>query len=124
MTGTSILILLALLCLPLTLMAQAGGYDRPSGSAHGSRSPAMARNGMAATSQPLATLAALEILERGGNAVDAAVAAAATLAVVEPMMTGPGGDLFALVWDNRARRLSGLNASGFSPAAANINYFR
>ncbi len=79
---------------------------------------------MVATSQPLASQAALRILERGGNAVDAAVTAAAVLAVVEPMMTGPGGDLFALVWNNRQKRLYGLNASGFSPAEANLNYFR
>jgi gamma-glutamyltranspeptidase / glutathione hydrolase len=72
----------------------------------------MARRGMIATSQPLASAAGLDVLRHGGNAVDAAVTAAAVLAVVEPAMTGVGGDLFALVFDARARRLDGLNASG------------
>lgn len=104
-------------------MTSLSGYDRPYGNRAGSRSPVLAQNGMAACSQPLATQAALDILKRGGNAVDAAVAAAAVLAVVEPMMTGPGGDLFALVWDNRTGRLHGLNASGYSPSAANLDFF-
>lgn len=99
------------------------GYDRPYGNRHGSRSPVLGRNGMVATSHPQATLAALRILEQGGNAIDAAVAAAAVLAVVEPMMTGPGGDLFAMIWDNQEKRLYGLNASGYSPAAADLNFF-
>jgi gamma-glutamyltranspeptidase/glutathione hydrolase len=67
---------------------------------------------MAATSQPLATSAALAVLERGGNAIDAAVTAAAVLSVVEPMMTGIGGDMFAIVWSAKEKRLIGLNASG------------
>ena len=73
--------------------------------------------GMVATSQPLATEAGLQILRDGGNAIDAAVAAAAVLCVVEPAMTGPGGDLFSLIW--RDGELHGLNASGRAPAAAN-----
>ncbi len=80
------------------------------------RSSAVAARGMVATSQPLATQAGLRALERGGNAVDAALAAAAVLCVVEPMSTGVGGDAFALVWRDGA--LSGLNASGRAPAAA------
>ena len=76
------------------------------------RSPVFAPSGVAATSQPLATQAALTVLQRGGNAVDAAVAAAAVLTVVEPMMTGIGGDMFAIVWSAKEKRLFGLNASG------------
>jgi gamma-glutamyltranspeptidase/glutathione hydrolase len=76
------------------------------------RSPVYAPNGIAATSQPLATSAAIAVLEHGGNAFDAAVTAAAVLAVVEPMMTGMGGDMFALAWSAKEKRLVALNASG------------
>jgi gamma-glutamyltranspeptidase/glutathione hydrolase len=78
----------------------------------GGRSPVYAPNGIAATSQPLATTAALNVLQRGGNAIDAAVTAAAVLGVVEPMMTGIGGDMFAIIWSARDRQLTALNASG------------
>ncbi len=76
------------------------------------RSPVYAPNGVAATSQPLATSAALRVLDNGGNAIDAAVTAAAVLSVVEPMMTGIGGDMFAIVWLAKEHRLVALNASG------------
>ena len=79
---------------------------------------------MAATSQPLATSAALQVLQSGGNAVDAAIAANAVLGVVEPMSCGIGGDLFAIVWDAKSKKLYGLNASGRAPGAANIEFFR
>jgi gamma-glutamyltranspeptidase / glutathione hydrolase len=82
------------------------------------RSSAVAAQAMAATSQPLATRAALRVLEDGGNAVDAAVTAAAVLCVVEPMSTGIGGDLFAIVWDDG--KAHGLNASGRSPAGIDV----
>lgn len=102
----------------------AGSADRPARNVHGSRSPVLGRNGMVATSQPLASAAALAVLQRGGNAVDAALAAAAVLWVVEPMMTGPGGDLFAMLWDAPKQQLRGLNASGYSPAGAGAEFFR
>ena len=76
------------------------------------RSPVYAPHGVAATSQPLATEAALSVLQHGGNAIDAAVTAAAVLSVVEPMMTGIGGDMFAIVWSAKEKRLVALNASG------------
>src|SRR5436190_22503054 len=76
------------------------------------RSPVYAPNGVAATSQPLATSAALEVLQHGGNAIDAAVTAAAVLGVVEPMMVGVGGDMFALIWSAKEKKLVALNASG------------
>ncbi len=98
--------------------------DRPFGRTTSGRSAVLARNGMVATSQPLAAQAGLRILRKGGNAIDAAVATAATLAVVEPMMTGPGGDLFVLAYIAKEKKLVGLNASGFSPAAAGIDFFK
>ena len=79
------------------------------------RSEVLARNGMAATSQPLATQAAVDVLKKGGTAVDGAIAANAVLGLVEPVSCGIGGDLFALVWDAGTRSLSGLNGSGRSP---------
>jgi gamma-glutamyltranspeptidase/glutathione hydrolase len=89
--------------------------DRSTGRPFVTRSTAVGRNGMAATSQPLATLAAIEILQAGGNAIDAAIAANAVLGVTEPMSCGLGGDLFAIVWDAKTKKLYGLNASGRSP---------
>src|SRR5262245_66675587 len=80
------------------------------------RAPAVAASAMVATSQPLATRAGLRMLERGGNAADAALAAAAVLSVTEPMSTGIGGDAFALVWKDG--RLDGLDAAGPAPQRA------
>src|SRR5512147_609966 len=85
------------------------------------RSPILADN-VVATSQPLATQAGLAMLARGGNAVDAALATAITLTVVEPVSNGIGSDLFAIVWDGKA--LAGLNASGRAPAAASAQRYR
>jgi gamma-glutamyltranspeptidase/glutathione hydrolase len=92
--------------------------DRPAANIHGTRSVVMGRNGMIATSQPLASAAGLQVLLEGGNAIDAAVTAAAVLAVVEPSMTGIGGDLFAIVYDANTRTLRALNASGRSAYTA------
>jgi gamma-glutamyltranspeptidase / glutathione hydrolase len=97
--------------------------DRPAPNIHATRSVVMGRNGMIATSQPLASAAGLKVLQDGGNAIDAAVAAAAVLAVVEPSMTGIGGDLFAIVYDARTKTLRALNASGRSAYAATPEAF-
>ncbi len=94
--------------------------DRAEGWHAQTRSEVIAENGIVATSQPLAAQAGLRILERGGNAIDAAVAAAAVLNVVEPMMTGMGGDLFAIVYSAKDRKLHALNASGMAPTGATI----
>jgi gamma-glutamyltranspeptidase/glutathione hydrolase len=97
--------------------------DRPAANPHSTRSVVMARHGMIATSQPLASAAGLKVLQDGGNAIDAAIAAASVLAVVEPTMTGIGGDLFAIVYDAKAKALRGLNASGRSAYAATPEAF-
>jgi gamma-glutamyltranspeptidase/glutathione hydrolase len=97
--------------------------DRPAANPHSTRSVVMGRNGMIATSQPLASAAGLKVLQDGGNAIDAAVTAAAVLAVVEPTMTGIGGDLFAIVYDAKTKTLRALNASGRSAYAATPDVF-
>lgn len=98
--------------------------DRITGLPFASRSEVIAQNGMACTSQPLATQAALDILKSGGNAIDAAIAANAVLGLVEPTGNGIGGDLFAIVWDAKSQQLYGLNASGRSPYNLTLDYFK
>jgi gamma-glutamyltranspeptidase/glutathione hydrolase len=88
------------------------------------RSCVLARDGMVCTSVPAASAAGVEMLRRGGNAVDAALAAAAVMTVVEPMQNGLGGDAFALLWSARERRLVGLNGSGRAPAGHTLDAFR
>jgi gamma-glutamyltranspeptidase/glutathione hydrolase len=98
--------------------------DRTSGYLAQSRSEVLARNGMIASSQPLAAEAGLEILKRGGNAIDAAVAAAAVLNVVEPGSAGIGGDMFTIVWSAKDKQLLALNGSGRAPAGATLEHLR
>jgi gamma-glutamyltranspeptidase / glutathione hydrolase len=97
--------------------------DRVTGHNFATRSEVIAQNGMAATSHPLATQVALDILKKGGTAVDAAIAANAMLGLMEPTGCGIGGDLFAIIWDSGSRRLHGLNASGRSPGGLTAGYF-
>ncbi len=111
-------LLLSLVCF--ASMAQ----DRITGKNFATRSEVIAQNGMAATSQPLATQVALDILKNGGNAIDAAIAANATLGLMEPTGCGIGGDLFAIVWDAKSQKLYGLNASGRSPKSLTLEYFK
>jgi gamma-glutamyltranspeptidase/glutathione hydrolase len=91
------------------------GQDRITGLGFATRSEVIAKHCMAATSQPLATQVALDVMREGGNAIDAAIAANATLGLMEPTGNGIGGDLFAIVWIQKEQRLYGLNASGRSP---------
>src|SRR5437588_3139245 len=112
----------AAIAMMTTSHAQAPG-DRPAPNPRATRSVVMGRNGMVATSQPLASAAGLKALQDGGNAVDAAISAAAVLAVVEPTMNGVGGDLFAIVYDAKTKTLRALNASGRSGYAATPDAF-
>jgi gamma-glutamyltranspeptidase/glutathione hydrolase len=108
-----------LLLIGVSLYAQ----DRSVGKTFTTRSEVIAQHGMAATSHPLATQVALDILKSGGNAVDAAIAANACLGLMEPTGSGIGGDLFAILWDSKTRKLYGLNASGRSPYDLEREYF-
>lgn len=98
-------------------------YDRVTGHHFASRSEVMAPEAMAATSQGLATQAALEVMRAGGNAIDAAIAANAMLGLVEPTGNGIGGDLYAIIWHAESQQLYGLNASGRSPMNLTLDYF-
>ena len=108
------------LCCTFGLNAQ----DRVTGLPWATRSEVYAQHGMAATSQPLATQIALDILKQGGSAVDAAIAANAALGLMEPTGCGIGGDLYAIVWDAESKQLYGLNASGRSPKNLSLEKLR
>ena len=110
--------LLFLVFLPLP------GGDRLTGRMFATRSEVIARQGMVAASQPLAAQVGIDILKKGGSAVDAAIAVNAALGLMEPSGAGIGGDLFAIVWDSRTGKLYGLNASGPAPAAISLAYFQ
>ena len=111
--------------LALAIASVPSAADRPPrvpGTA--GRSVVMAPNGMVAASHPLAAQVGLAVLQKGGNAVDAAIATNAALGLMEPTSCGIGGDLYAIVWDAKTRKLYGLNASGRAPGKATIGYFR
>jgi gamma-glutamyltranspeptidase / glutathione hydrolase len=100
------------------------GMDARAQDRSQTRSMVISRNGIVASESPLASQAGVRILESGGNAVDAAIATNAMMGVVEPMMNGIGGDLFAIVYDAKADKLYGLNASGWAPAGLTIEYLQ
>jgi gamma-glutamyltranspeptidase/glutathione hydrolase len=110
--------------LLLTMTTSGYGYDRITGEKFASRSEVIGQNGMVATSHPLATQIGLDILKQGGTAVDAAIAANIALGLMEPTGNGIGGDLFAIVWDAKTKKLHGLNASGPAPKNISIDYFK
>ena len=113
---------LVLLAALSTSSAVAG--DRVTGESFATRSEVFAQHGMVATSQPLATQIGLHILKRGGNAIDAAIAANAALGLMEPTGNGMGGDLFAIVWDAKTGKLYGYNGSGHSPKSLSLEWFK
>ena len=98
--------------------------DRVTGELFSSRSEVISQNGMVATSHPLATQIGVDILKKGGNAIDAAIAANAAVGLMEPTGSGVGGDLFAIIWIEKEKKLYGLNASGRSPKNLDIDYFK
>src|SRR2546422_4552241 len=104
--------LLVLLIVGLRLDAQ---IDRITGNNFATRSEVLARHGMVCTSVPAATEVGIDVLKRGGSAVDAAIAANATLGLMEPVSNGIGGDLFAIVYSAKENKLYGINGSGRSP---------
>jgi gamma-glutamyltranspeptidase/glutathione hydrolase len=118
MRNTLTLIALLLAATPLSAQAQDATPkdqgDRYSGHPGASRSSVIAQNGMVATSHPLATQIALDVLKEGGSAVDAAIAGNAALGLLEPTGNGIGGDLFAIIWDPKTGKLHGLNAKTVS----------
>ena len=105
----------------LMMMATAGIFAQDRGQG---RSMVISRGGIVAAESPLAAQAGVRMLERGGNAVDAAIATNAMMGVVEPMMNGIGGDLFAIVYDAKANKLYGLNASGWAPEGLTIEFLQ
>ena len=107
----------------LLAACQLHSQDRITGELFATRSEVIAQNGMVASSHPLATQIGIEILKNGGNAIDAAIAVNAALGLMEPTGCGIGGDLFAIVWDPKTKKLHGLNASGPSPQSLSLDYF-
>ncbi len=110
----------------LLLVSMGAGHaaDRITGAPFATRSQVLARHGMVATAVPLATQVGVDVLRKGGTAIDAAIAANAALGLMEPVSNGVGGDLFAIVWDAKTQRLYGYNGSGRSPKSLTLKWFR
>jgi len=120
----SIMLRASLFLFILIVALDGTAADRITGESFATRSEVFAQHGMVATSQPLATQIGLDILKRGGNAIDAAIAANAALGLMEPTGNGMGGDLFAIVWDARTGKLHGYNGSGRSPQGLSLQWFK
>jgi gamma-glutamyltranspeptidase/glutathione hydrolase len=103
-----------------TAYGQLSRGDRYAGAPWATRSPVIGQHGMVATEQPLASLAAIDILRKGGSAVDAAIAANACIGLMQPVLNGIGGDLFAIVWDPKTKKLYGYNGSGRAPMGRDL----
>ncbi len=113
-----------LFLIAIILSLKSYSQDRITGQLFSTRSEVIAENGMIATSHPLATQVGIDILKSGGNAVDAAIAANATIGLMEPTGNGIGGDLFAIIWIEKDKKLYGLNASGKSPENLTLDFFK
>ena len=113
-----------LFLIVITLSLKSYSQDRITGELFSTRSEVIAENGMVATSHPLATHVGIDILKNGGNAIDAAIAANAAIGLMEPTGNGIGGDLFAIIWIEKDKKLYGLNASGRSPKNLTLDYFK
>ncbi len=113
-------VMLCVLCLSVALFAA----DRVTGKMFATRSEVISTDGMVASSHPLATQIGIDILKKGGNAIDAAIAVNAALGLMEPTSNGIGGDLFAIVWDSKSKKIYGLNSSGPAPKALTLEYFK
>ena len=113
-----------LILTSLSLFSTLYPQDRITGELFSTRSEVIASNGMVATSHPLASQVGIDILKNGGNAIDAAIAANAAIGLMEPTGNGIGGDLFAIVWIEKEKKLYGLNASGRSPSNLDIDFFK
>ena len=111
-------------CLLLFIFITGYAQDRITGKLFATRSEVIAQNGMVATSHPLATQIGVDILKKGGNAIDAAIAVNAALGLMEPTGCGIGGDLFAIIWDPKTQKLYGLNASGPAPMDLTLEDFQ
>lgn len=116
-------LLVLLASLPAAYAGTSRG-DRYAGLPWATRSPVLAQHGMVATEQPIASLVAVEILKKGGSAVDAAIAANAVLGLMQPVLNGIGGDAFAIVWDPKTHKLYGYNGSGPSAKGRDLKKMR
>src|SRR5215467_10367889 len=116
----------ALAALLVILVSTPAGLpaDRPAGPMTAMRSVVYARHGMVAAAHPLAVQIGVDVLKKGGNAIDAAIATNAALGLMEPVSNGMGGDLFAIVWDAKTKKLLGYNGSGRSPKSLTLKWFQ